>query len=202
MATVYTAELNPSKKEFVTAWLDKQFWGGSGEVELIGTYRFDDSSGEVGFEGFVMKREDKILHLPVTYRGAPLDGAEDYLIAETQHSVLGERWVYDAMADPVGIHMLNQALAGEIQQADYHFYNEDGQYLGSEDSAISIYIRGELPDDWGTVSVHHVLDHLDEDGGELRRLVGRWEDASATLFELTPAPEPQTAPIPVVSKDK
>src|SRR5699024_9987764 len=97
MATIYTAELTPSKKEFVTAWLDKQFWGGSGEPELVGTYRFDDTSGEVGFEGFVVKRDDRILHLPMTYRAAPLDGAEDYLITRTQHSVLGERWVYDAI---------------------------------------------------------------------------------------------------------
>lgn len=200
MATIYTAELTPSKKEFVTAWLDKQFWGGTGEPELIGTYRFDDTSGEVGFEGFVVKREDRILHLPITYRAAPLDGADDYLITKMQHSVLGERWAYDAMADPVGIHMLNQALAGEIQQAEYHFYNEDGQYLGSEDSDISIYIRGELPDEWGTVSVHHVLDPLDEDGGELRRLVGRWEDASATLFELTPTSKPQAESDSVISE--
>lgn len=198
MATIYTAELQPSKKEFVTAWLDKQFWGGSGEPELIGTYRFDDTGGEVGFEGFVLRREDRILHLPITYRAAPIDGAEDYLITKMDHSVLGERWAYDAMADPVGIHMLNQALAGEIQQAEYHFYDENGQYLGSEDSAISIYIRGELPDEWGTVSVHHVLDHLDEDGGDLRRLVGRWEVASATLFELTPTPEPTTSETPVI----
>lgn len=200
MATIYTAELTPSKKEFITTWLDKQFWGGSGEAELIGTYRFDDTGGEVGFEGYVLRREDKILHLPVTYRAAPIDGADDYLITRINHSVLGERWAYDAMADPVGIHMLNQALAGEIQQAEYHFYNESGQYLGSEDSDISIYIRGELPENWGTVSVHHVLDHLDLDGGELRRLVGRWEDASATLFELTPEPEAQTDAMPEISQ--
>lgn len=186
MATVYTAQLTPSKQEFITAWLDQQFWGGSGETELIGTYRFDDTNGEVGFEGYIVKREDRYLHLPITYRGTPIEGAEDYLIARIDHSVLGERWAYDAMADPVGIHILNQALADEIQQAEYHFYNEDGQYLGTEESDISIYIRGDLPEAWGTVSVHHVLDHLDVDGGPLRRLVGRWEDASATLFELTP----------------
>lgn len=200
MATIYTADLSPTKKEFVTAWLDKQFWGGDGDVELIGTYRFDDTGGEVGFEGFIVKRAEKILHLPITYRGAPIDGADNYLITTIDHSVLGQRWAYDAMADPVGIHMLNQALAGEIQQAEYHFYNEDGQYLGTEESDISIYIRGELPDDWGTVSVHHVLDHLDEDGGELRRLVGRWEDASATLFELTPTPETQTGASPIIAE--
>src|SRR5690625_508873 len=159
MATVYVVETNPTKKEFVTAWLDKQFWGGSGEPELIGTYRFDDTGGEVGFEGFILKRDDKILHLPMTYRAAPLEGAEDYLIVKMDHPVLGDRWAYDAMADPVGIHMLNQALAGEIQQAEYHFYNEDGQYLGSEESDISIYISGELTENLGTVSVDYILYH-------------------------------------------
>ncbi len=117
-----------------------------------------------------------------------------------EHSVLSDRWVYDAMADPVAIHMLNQALAGEIQQAELHFYDEDGQYLGSEDSDISIYIRGELPEDWGTVSVHHVLDYTDLDGGDYRRLVGRWEDASATLFELTPTQPSPTESQPVITE--
>src|SRR5699024_10639756 len=197
MATIYTAELTPSKKEFITTWLDKQFWGGSGEAELIGTYRFDDTGGEVGFEGFILKREDKILHLPITYRSAPIDGADDYLIVKMAHPVLGDRWAYDAMADPVGIHMLNHALAGQIQQSEFHFYKAYGQYLGTEESDISIYIRGDLLDDWDTVSGHHVLEYLDLDGGALRRLVGRWEDASATLFELTPTPTTSTQPQPV-----
>src|SRR5699024_4403087 len=143
MATIYTAETNPTTKEFVTSWLDTQFWGGSGEPELIGTYRFDDSGGAVGFEGFILKREDSIVHLPVTYRASPLEGAECYLSKKMQPSVLRDRCVYDAIADPVASHMLNQALAGEIQQSELHFYDEDGQYLGSEDSDISIYLRGE-----------------------------------------------------------
>jgi hypothetical protein len=37
----------------------------------------------------------------MTFRGAPLDGAEGSLITTAVHSVLGTRWVYDGPADPV-----------------------------------------------------------------------------------------------------
>ena len=40
------------------------------------------------------------MQAPLTYRDEPLDGAEDALITEMQHSVLGTRWVYDGLRDP------------------------------------------------------------------------------------------------------
>ena len=43
------------------------------------------------------------LFLPLTYRGAELDGAEEHLVGTTEHSELGPRWVYDGCADPVFI---------------------------------------------------------------------------------------------------
>ncbi len=43
------------------------------------------------------------LFLPLTYRAAELDGAEEHLVGTTEHSQLGPRWVYDGCADPVFI---------------------------------------------------------------------------------------------------
>jgi hypothetical protein len=39
--------------------------------------------------------------VPLTYRGAPLAGAEESLVGTMEHSVLGTRWVYDGPGDPV-----------------------------------------------------------------------------------------------------
>ena len=39
--------------------------------------------------------------MPVTYRDAPLPGADAWLIGTMDHSVLGKRWVYDGVGDPV-----------------------------------------------------------------------------------------------------
>ena len=52
------------------------------------------------------------LFLPLTYRGAELDGAEEHLVGTTEHSELGPRWVYDGCADPV--------FVGELVRARPH----------------------------------------------------------------------------------
>ncbi len=51
---------------------------------------------------------------PMTYRGAPLDGAEESLIATSQHSVLGRRWIYDGEGDPVFQARLAALLRGDV----------------------------------------------------------------------------------------
>jgi hypothetical protein len=56
----------------------------------------------VGVEAFLLRADDgSVVHVPLTYRGAPMAGAEGYLVGTTEHSVLGRRWVYDGCADPV-----------------------------------------------------------------------------------------------------
>ena len=42
----------------------------------------------------------------LTYRDEPVAGADDALIVENAHSVLGTRWVYDALRDPQFVVML------------------------------------------------------------------------------------------------
>jgi hypothetical protein len=50
-----------------------------------------------------------LLQVPLTYRDEPLTGADDALITEMQHSVLGTRWVYDGLRDPRLVVMLAAA---------------------------------------------------------------------------------------------
>ena len=75
-------------------------------MEVIGAFRFDDPDGRVGMETHLVAAEGAVLHVPLTYRDEPLDGADDALIVEMQHSVLGKRWVYDGLRDPRLVVML------------------------------------------------------------------------------------------------
>jgi Maltokinase N-terminal cap domain len=104
MGLVYaTATLEPSKQELLEAWLPSRPWAsGATSVDKLAEYRFDDPAGEVGVETILWRTPDgRLLQVPFTYRSAPLDGAEQYLVGTTAHSVLGPRWVYDCCADPV-----------------------------------------------------------------------------------------------------
>ncbi len=108
MALIHDATLKPEKLELLRPWLPGRSWypgGPVGDVRKLGAYRFDDPAGEVGVEAFLLhatgEAGDVVLHVPMTYRGAPLPGAEAGLIGTMEHSVLGTRWVYDACADPV-----------------------------------------------------------------------------------------------------
>ena len=96
MAIIHRATITPTKLELAAAWLDRQGAGGAGDLEMVGSYRFDDPEGEVGVEALLVRRSGEVFHLPVTYRGAPLDGAGAHLITTMEHSVLGRRWVYEA----------------------------------------------------------------------------------------------------------
>lgn len=105
MAILHKAQLTPSKLELLAAWLATQPWcdGPAGQpVARVAAARFDDPDGAVGIETMLVRAGDgPVLHVPLTYRAAPLAGAEAHLIGTTRHSVLGERWVYDAAGDPV-----------------------------------------------------------------------------------------------------
>ena len=54
-------------------------------------------------------------HVPVTYRGAPLAGAEAALLGTSEHGVLGRRWIYDAAQDPVAVAQLDAFVHGRVQ---------------------------------------------------------------------------------------
>lgn len=102
MAIVHRTTLNPSKLELLEVWLPRQEWAaGSGSPILVGAYRFDDPAGEVGLEALVVQTEIGLLHVPMTYHNAPLEGAAGHLVGTMEHGVLGQRWAYDGEYDPV-----------------------------------------------------------------------------------------------------
>jgi hypothetical protein len=121
MAIIYQATLSPNKMELLTEWLPVQSWfpgGDPAELRQVGAYRFDDPAGEVGIETILVAAGDAVLQAPLTYRGAPLDGAEQWLVGTMEHSVLGTRWVYDACGDPVYVAELSAAVVAARAQAE------------------------------------------------------------------------------------
>jgi hypothetical protein len=108
MALFHVATVTPTKAELIAAWAPNQPWGPStaAAMEVIGSYRFDDPDGRVGMETHLVSTGGALLQVPLTYRDEPLDGADDALITEMQHSVLGTRWVYDGLRDPRLVVML------------------------------------------------------------------------------------------------
>ena len=96
-------------------------------IEVIGSYRFDDPDGRVGMETHLVTAGGTLLQVPLTYRDEPLDGAEDALITEMQHSVLGTRWVYDGLRDPRLVVMLAAvAMTGQGEALGMAVY--DGRW--------------------------------------------------------------------------
>ncbi|MGW2838138.1 maltokinase N-terminal cap-like domain-containing protein [Streptomyces sp. NPDC001493] len=122
MAVIHRTTLNPGKLDLVAAWLPSQPWyagGGAPELAKAGGFRLDDPEGEVGIEFMVVADASAgrpvPYHVPVTYRGAPLDGAEAALIGTSEHGVLGTRWVYDGAHDAVLTGRLLALLHGRAE---------------------------------------------------------------------------------------
>ncbi|MBB2948697.1 hypothetical protein FB565_008480 [Actinoplanes lutulentus] len=119
MALLHKAQITPSKLELLAAWLPTRPWyDGEGPLSRVAAARFDDPAGEVGVETMLVRAGDgPVLHVPLTYRGAPLDGAEEHLIGVTEHSVLGKRWVYDGTGDPVYVATLVEVIRSAGSEA-------------------------------------------------------------------------------------
>ncbi|MFE3585029.1 maltokinase N-terminal cap-like domain-containing protein [Streptomyces vinaceus] len=123
MAVVHRTTMTPGKLELLAAWLPAQPWyrdpgaGTSPRPVRAGGFRLDDPQGEVGIEFMAVSDgagDRQVTYLvPLTYRGAPLEGAEDALIGTSEHGVLGRRWIYDGTHDPVLVERLYALVRGE-----------------------------------------------------------------------------------------
>lgn len=110
------------------AWVPAQDWYPSDDAdfEVLGRFRFDDPEGEVGIETYLLARDGEVFHVPLTYRGAPLDEPDGALITTMEHSVLGQRWVYDATTDPVYIAVVAEVIRTGGREAVQYVENADG----------------------------------------------------------------------------
>ena len=128
MAVLHHATITPTKAELIAGWAPSRPWGppSTDPVSIVGSFRFDDPEGRVGLETHLVAAGDALFQVPLTYRDAPLAGAEDALITTTEHSVLGTRWVYDGLGDPVFVLMMAAfALTGQGEALNM-FQSDEG----------------------------------------------------------------------------
>ncbi|MFB7450027.1 1,4-alpha-glucan branching protein [Streptomyces sp. NPDC056194] len=123
MAVIHHTTMQPTKLELLASWLPTRAWYAGGAEEprpaKTGGFRLDDPAGEVGIEFMAVADgagPDAVTYLvPMTYRGEPLEGAEHALIGTSEHGVLGTRWIYDGVHDPVLVAELYALLAGRAE---------------------------------------------------------------------------------------
>jgi Maltokinase N-terminal cap domain len=186
MALYHRATITPTKEDLIAKWAPTQPWGPPVDVpiEVIGSYRFDDPDARVGMEIHLATYGTSVLHVPLTYRDAPLEDAEDALIVEMDHSVLGTRWVYDGLRDPQLIVMLAAvAMTGQGEAVGMVVY--DGRWYIAP-SKVRIQGGG-----WS-------LERVPVDGFELKH-----EDSTSAVlhndrFELTVFRRPVPGPRPAI----
>src|SRR3954453_22307932 len=140
MARFHRATITPTKGELIAQWAPTQPWGPAADVPIgvVGAYRFDDPDGRVGMETHLVAAGDTVLQVPLTYRDEPLEGADEALIVEMNHSVLGTRWVYDGLRDPrfvlmlAGVSMTGQGEALGMVEYDgrWHFARTNVRIYG------------------------------------------------------------------------
>jgi len=117
MVTIHPgATLTPHFRDFLPPWVAAHEWyaGAAGaNLRPVGFLRLDDPAGEVGLETHLLTDGRVVHQVPLSYRDAPLPGADAALVATAEHSVLGRRWIYDAVHDPVWVTELLRVVREE-----------------------------------------------------------------------------------------
>ncbi len=141
MALVYRADLTPTKLELLAGFLPTRSWypgPPAPELERVAAYRFDDPAGAVGIETLLVRAGDgPVLQCPLTYRDAPLDGAEQWLLGTSEHSVLGRRWIYDGCGDPVYAAVLATTILAGGTQAEEFVQGDNGPVRRDPDMYVT-----------------------------------------------------------------
>ncbi|MEU1754524.1 hypothetical protein ABZ436_17895 [Micromonospora matsumotoense] len=208
MALLHRAEIRPSKLALLAAWLPgRQWYSGpaDGEPALVAAYRFDDPAGEVGIETILVRVDAGPVHqVPLTYRDAPLAGADEWLVGTTRHSVLGPRWVYDACGDPVYAAALATAILTGTGQAQEYFETDGVREIREPSMTVAAtgspvapvvgglrQVRDGDPTHIGTDTVDLVVARrlpgdgsvggLPDDGPAVATLTGRWPGQSTPM---------------------
>lgn len=181
MAVIHHTTLTPGKLELLAAWLPAQPWyartGPQPELSRAGGFRLDDPDGEVGIEFMVVTdgSGDRpcIYHVPLSYRGAPLDGADDALIGTTEHGVLGTRWVYDGPRDPVLAGQLLALIHGEAEAQAQGVSN-------TPDRTVSSHFAGPRVAASLSLKVRRVLEPMREEPQSPGYVTATWRAPDGT----------------------
>jgi hypothetical protein len=166
MAILHRATITPTKAELIAEWAPTRPWGPAvaESLDLIGSYRFDDPDGRVGMETHLLTAGGALFQVPLTYRDEPLEGAEDALITEMQHSALGTRWVYDGLRDSRFVVMLaavamtgqGEALGMAVYDGRWYIAPSNVRIQGGGWTGERVPVdRFELVSDEATPSVLH-----------------------------------------------
>ncbi|MEV5355332.1 1,4-alpha-glucan branching protein [Streptomyces sp. NPDC052693] len=175
MAVIHRTTLAPTKLELLAAWLPSRPWYRAGAVRprpaKAGGFRLDDPQGEVGIEFIIVTDADADADgprstaylVPLTYRGAPLQGAEHALVGTMEHGVLGRRWAYDGCHDPVLLAQLPALIEGRARAQDQNVSD-----LPDDDVTVSRTGDGPLPRNFTTVDDRDGTRLVSPDGPVLR----------------------------------
>lgn len=133
--------LKPTKLELLTAWMGGQRWyaskGTAPSLTRVDAWRLGDPEGEVGIETLLVLDDSDplapvVYQVPLTYRGAPVDGLEHALVGTMEHGVLGSRWVYDGTHDPAYAAQLLALVRGLVPvESSFESGALDERYAGS-----------------------------------------------------------------------
>lgn len=153
------------------------------ELVKAGGFRLDDPDGAVGIEFMVVvdaTAQEPVAYLvPMGYRGAALEGVPgEALIGTSEHGVLGTRWIYDGVRDPVVMAQLCALLRGEARP----------QHQGESDTPDpTVTVHGTGTDDARDVQVNRVLRPEEAAQSPSVRLVAgwTWPDGTAVRGVLT-----------------
>jgi hypothetical protein len=130
VAILHRATLKPSKLELLSAHLmtfPSLTSTSVAEYTLLGAYRFDDPAGNVGMEAHLVGAgSGLVVHVPLTYREAPLAGADEFLVDTVEHSVLGTRWIYNACGDPIYVQELVRTILTGGSHVEQFIATDDG----------------------------------------------------------------------------
>ena len=198
MSIIHRTTVTPTKLELLHTWLPTRPWyRGPAEPELAkaGGFRLDDPEGQVGIEFMVVREASSGAYLvPLTYRGAPLEGAEHALVGTMEHGVLGPRWAYDGCHDPVLTTELLALVEGRVpahaQSVSDALDHEVARSYAGEEPIGELGAPEDTADGTGftvagglTLRLHRALTPVDGDvppRGAVGHVSGVWEQSDGT----------------------
>jgi len=157
MATIHNTTMSPTKLDLLAGWLPAQPWyrpaGREPELARVGGFRLDDPDGAVGIEFMVVTDgsgdQATAYLIPMTYRASALAGADQALIGTSEHGVLGRRWIYDGVHDPVLRTQLVALIQGDAEAQAQTVSDTKDPTVTSQPA-----VRGSLTPLWSAVAAN------------------------------------------------